>query len=176
MLVALHVSCAAEDRVYERDLRQLPLSGVRVVLRDRADVARTVAAYIGEEVNVGDLRAVHLPADSSLVQEVEQGRLRELRPARRQPVYGPAEGCARVQVEAVGLRGAHDRREIAVVDRKCRVEGIVKRQVGLVVVPHRPRPGWVGGRDIRPGETVHRAVVPLFMGAIPGMVEVRILA
>src|SRR5207249_7883586 len=63
----------------------------RVVLRDRADVARTVAAYVRKEVNVRDLRAVNLPAHSRLVQKIEQRRLRELRPTRRQAVDRPAE-------------------------------------------------------------------------------------
>src|SRR5207247_4527878 len=125
-------------------------------------------------VGEGDLREVHLPGDgwNRLVEQVEYGPLRELGGAARQIVLDVAERRAGEQVEAVRERLGQRRAEEAVPDRERLVEPVVEGQVALVVEAHRAAAGRVAGIDVGGREAVHRAVVPLAVRAVPGMIEV----
>src|ERR1700724_475753 len=83
------------------------------------------------------------------------------------------EGRSRQQKEAVRVTLGKRRGEVMIRNRELVRDVVVERQDALVVIAHRATSGRVGRIDVRGGEPVHLAAVPLLMRSVPGMAQVR---
>ena len=177
MLVVLDVLRVGEHRIDERHLREIAGGRIREELGGARQLRRLGADAREEERAVRRLAVVDLPRDGRhrRVHEVEDRRLHVL-PARREVVADVAERGPSEQVEAVRERLRQHRGEVTIGHRERAVERVIEGQRGLVVEAHRPSARRIGRDRVSSREAVHRPVVPLVVGAVPRVVEIRDLA
>lgn len=158
-------------RDQERNLRQRPRLQVGLVIVLAEIEARIVLplAEIDQHVEVfqrcsrADAQVVALPGDMVRVQQIDNGG-----PVQAAAIHGisrVAAGSAGHQREAIGRRCAEHRAEIVAAQRESVGQRIVVRNVSLIVVTD-------GRLAVRGIKTIHLAVVPFLVDALPGMIGV----
>ena len=169
MLVVFVLGRAEQVGVDERDVRERARRQVRIVLGGRKHMRRgSVAHVLEEEGAVRSLGGVYPPRDRELVEQIEDRCACQ----SERVVADVTKRCPREQIQSVGERLGECGGEVAVTRRECVVQAIVKGEVGLVVVAHRPAAGRVGPVGVRRGEAVHRTPVDLGVRPVPAVVEV----